>query len=245
MDGQRVLATGAVAVVFAAMFMAGGRIYPTRALFRDEASLVSFSAGIALAYVFIHVMPELNTARDTFLQVTLVPHVFAGGGVYFVALLGFLFFYSMDQLNPWTRSAKAHAAPSPGFDLKLAGFAGYVCLISYLLVNNLENSALASGAYALAMAVHLLTFDHAFRRERGESYARRGHLLLAAAALVGWGLGVAIAAPRGGLALMLAFLSGGVIVNTAILELPTSASGAMWPFVVGAVIYGGLLINLR
>jgi hypothetical protein len=245
MDERSILETGAAALVFAAVFLVGGHVYPMRAILRNERSMLSFSAGIALAYVFVHVMPELSAARDTFVKFTFLPTVFQGMAVYFLALLGFLFFYSLDQLSKQARLATAEGEPAPGFDLKLIGFTGYVCLISYLLVNNLESSALASAAYALAMAVHFITFDHSFREAPGDAYARRGHLLLAAAALVGWGLGLAIALPRGALALMLGFLSGGIIVNTAILELPTGKDGKMWPFIAGALTYGTLLISLR
>lgn len=237
------LLTGGVAIAFAAVFMLGGRFYALRSKFKGERSLLSFSAGMALAYVFVRVMPELNHAKDEFLKVTLIPHYFNGMIEYVVAMLGFLFFYTTDSLSKAARLAAAKDAPHPEFDLKMIGFTGYVCLISYLLVNNLERSALAAAAYAVAMGVHFLSFDQGFRRERGAGYARRGHLLLAGAALVGWGLGVTIPMPPNGL--MLGFLSGGVIVNTAILELPTSANGKMWPFIAGALVYSILLIIIR
>jgi hypothetical protein len=239
------LETGAAALAFATAFLAGGRIYPMRAILRNQQSMLSFSAGIALAYVFVHVMPELSAARETVIRFSTVPTFFQGMAVYFSALLGFLVFFSLDQISKRRRLAALPGAPTPVFDLKLIGFAGYVCLTSYLLVNNLDNSALASAAYALAMAVHFLTFDHGFREEPGDTYARRGHLVLAAAAVFGWGLGLAFALPRAALAILLGFLSGGIIVNTAIVELPTGKDSRVWPFWAGALTYGALLINLR
>jgi len=237
------LETGAATLVFAAVFLLGGRVRPMRIVMRSQRSLLSFSAGISLAYVFIHLTPELSGARETFVRSTSLPVRFDGMVVYVAALLGFLVFFSLDHFSRQARRAAAQRE-IPDYDAKIFGFAAYVCLIAYLLVNNLDHSALASTAYAVAMAVHFLTFDHAFREEPGDSYQRRGCLVLAAAAPIGWGLGVLFALPQDILALMLGFLSGGVIVNSMIGELPSEAHGRLFPFLSGAILYSAVLIPL-
>ena len=239
------LETGAATLVFSAVFLWGGRFYPGRLLTRNQAILLSGSAGISLAYVFVHMMPELSNARQTFVKWTSLPTEFDGMVVYFLALIGFLVFFSLDRYSKRAELASATGG-IPDFNIKVVGFSAYVGLVSYLLVNNLENSLLASATYAVAMSVHFLMFDHGFREEPGDSYQTHGHLLLAAAAPVGWGLGFMFALPQDILALMLGFLSGGIIVNSMISELPTNGGKRpLWPFLVGSIIYSLLLVTLR
>jgi hypothetical protein len=243
-DTQRLIETGAAALVFTAVFLGGGHFYPGRLLTRNQGALLSGSAGISIAYVFVHMMPELAGARQTFVKWTSIPTAFDGMVVYFLALVGFLVFFSLDRYSKGAQTTVAEGG-IPDFSLKLIGFSAYVCLVSYLLVNNLENSLIASATYAAAMAVHFLTFDHSFREEPGGGYQRRGHLLLAAAAPVGWVLGLLFSLPQDILALMLGFLSGGIIVNSMITELPTGRGGTMWPFLSGSLIYSLILVQLR
>lgn len=242
-EAQKTLETGAATLVFVAVFLFGGRFYPGRILTSDKRNLLSASAGISLAYVFVHLMPELSGARLTFVASTSMPTTFNGMVVYFLALVGFLVFFSLDHFSKQARLAAAEG-DVPDFSSRIWGFAAYVCLIGYLLVNNLDHSALASTAYAVAMGVHFLTFDHGFRDEPGHGYRRRGHLLLAAAAPVGWGLGLIFSLPRDILALMLGFLSGGVIVNSMITELPSDKDGKLWPFLAGSLLYAAVLVPL-
>jgi hypothetical protein len=241
---SRLLETGGATAVFSAVFLGGGHFYPGRLLTRNQGHLLSASAGISLAYVFVHMMPELSGARQTFVKWTSLPKVFDGMIVYFLALVGFLAFFSLDRYSTRPRAASAQGEVTD-FNIKVAGFAAYVCLVSYLLVNNLDDSLLASATYAVAMAVHFLTFDHGFREESGEGYLKWGHLLLAAAAPVGWGLGILFDLPQDVLALMLGFLSGGVIVNSMITELPTGDAGRLWPFLFGSLLYSLILFTLR
>ena len=52
-----IIETGAVALLFAAVFVIGGRVHPLRSVIPDRRSMVSFSGGMAAAYVFMHLMP--------------------------------------------------------------------------------------------------------------------------------------------------------------------------------------------
>ncbi len=242
---SRLLETGGAAMAFAAVFLLGGRIRPLSIIIRNPRTLLSFSSGVAMAYVFAHVMPELEGARQTFIKFTSMPVINEGRAIYFFALVGFLTFYSLDHLSAVARKAAAEGRPAPNLSVKVLSFAGYVFLIAYLLVDNLEESPTDIALYALAMGVHFLTFDHTFREEPGDGYARRGHYYLAAAAVLGWGMGWLIALPRDILALMLGFLSGGVIMNSATDELPKEKTGEILPFIAGAVSYALILIPLK
>ena len=43
----------------------------------------------------------------------------------------------------------------------------------------------------------------------------------------------------------LGLISGGVVMNSMVMELPTEKDGRFWPFVVGAAGYAALLVLLR
>jgi hypothetical protein len=67
---------------------------------------------------------------------------------------------------------------------------------------------------------------------------RTGRFVLAGACVLNWGAGLVLAVPPFVSALLLAFVSGAVIVNSAIMELPSEKDGRFWPFVMGGLSYG-------
>jgi hypothetical protein len=214
---------------------------------RDRRSLVSFGAGMSAAYVFVHVMPELHGARSAVTEAVSTPLPYEGASTYFLALLGFLAFYALEhfskRLHASNESEEA-AAEEAAFKLHLGGFALYVGLMGYLLVHNLEETTVSTGLFALAIAFHFLALDHSLRSEYGAAYERKGRYVLAAMAPLGWALGQLVALPTLVLAMMVAFISGAVIVNSAIMELPSEKDGRFGPFLAGGLIYGVVLVPL-
>ena len=104
-------------------------MHPLRLFTADRRSAVSFGAGMSVAYVFVHVLPELQEARHTLAEA--VELRFEGMAIYFLAMVGFLCFYGLDHLR--TRAGESYR-------IHLAGFAAYVSLVAYLLVRNLEET---------------------------------------------------------------------------------------------------------
>jgi hypothetical protein len=92
--------------------------------------------------------------------------------------------------------------------------------------------------------VHFLGVDHALREEYGAVYQRIGRLVLAAMSLFGWAVGMLVTLPRSVLALMIAFISGAVIMNSSITELPSESKGRFLPFMCGGLAYGLILLPL-
>jgi hypothetical protein len=237
MDARDVIESGVSAALFATVFLAGARVHPLRAFFPDRRITVSFGAGISVAYVFVHVMPELHGARLALVESVSVPLPYEGMAVYVLSLVGFLIFYGLEHLRQRLHGESASR-------IHVSGFAVYVVLVGYLLVRNLEHSAVSMTAYAVAMSGHFLTVDHSLREQHRARFDRVGRFVLAGAALLGWGLGLLVALPPYTLALLLAFVSGAVIMNSAIMELPAEKDGRFWPFVIGGLAYGLLLLLL-
>jgi len=230
------------AALLAATFLFGGRVYPLRAVMRDRRSMISFAAGMSAAYVFVHVLPELGEARRTLAES--IATRYEGMAVYLLALAGFLCFYGLEHLHARTRKGDWEGREKGAYRIHLAGFCAYAALVAYLLVRNLEETPWTMAAYLLAMMCHFLAVDHSLREEHGAAFDRAGRFALAGMCIFGWGAGVVIAVPPYVSALMLAFLSGAVIMNSAIMELPSDRDGRFWPFVIGGLSYALLLIPL-
>jgi hypothetical protein len=234
----------AAALLFCATFLLVGTLRPFRWLARDERSVVSFGAGVATAYVFVHVMPELNTARRTFAESSSLPLRYEGMSIFYVSLIGFLMFYGLDHLRKRLHVSNETEEAETAFKISIGGFAAYVGLMAYLLVHNLEDTPRSVALFALAIAVHFLGVDHALREEYGPVYQRMGRYVLAAMALLGWGVGMLATLPRPVLALLVAFISGAVIMNSSITELPSESKGRFLPFMFGGLAYGLILLPL-
>jgi hypothetical protein len=239
-----VVATGAAAILFAGTFLCGGRVYPLRSWIRDRRVIISFSSGIATAYVFVHVMPELASMRRDFAESASAPLRYGGMAIYLVAMIGFLLYYGLDRLHRHMRGREDESDRVLAFWLHLGGFAAYVFLMGYLLVNNLRDSATATLLFALAISVHFLGIDHSLREEHGTTYERFGRYLLAAMALAGYIIGHLVELGAIVLALAVAFVSGAIIMNSMIAELPPEKDGRFMPFMAGGMLYGLVLIPM-
>lgn len=234
--------SAAAALLFCAVFLVVGSLRPMRWLVREERTAVSFGAGVATAYVFVHVMPELNSARHAFSESTSLPLRYEGMGIFYVSLIGFLLFYGLDHLRKRLHQSSTQKRVGTAFKISITGFAAYVALMAYLLVHNLEDTPRSVALFAVAIAVHFLGVDRALHAEYGAVYERIGRYLLAAMSLLGWGLGLLITLPRSILAAMVAFISGAVIMNSTITELPTESNGRFLPFMCGGLVYGLILL---
>ena len=67
---------------------------------------------------------------------------------------------------------------------------------------------------------------------------------MAASCAIGWGLGAAFELEPFPLSLVLAFISGGVIMTNTLMELSAGKDGRYLPFAIGSLLYGLILITL-
>jgi len=98
--------------------------------------------------------------------------------------------------------------------------------------------------YTLAMSLHFIVNDYGLHQHHKQAYARFGRWIVAGAIVAGaaTGLLATISAPL--LALVVAFLSGGIILNVLKEELPEERESRFLPFVLGTIGYAGLLIAM-
>lgn len=244
MELTAILETAAAALLFAATFLLGDHVRPFKGLVSPR-GIVSFGGGMVAAYVFMHVMPELHGVRVAFAESMATPLPYEGKATYFFSLAGFLAFYGLNHLHAQLRETGEIGETDRAFKFHVGGFAAYVWLIAYLLVRGIGESETSTALYAVAIAFHLLALAHDLSNEYGELYQRIGRFVLAAMAILGWATGLLVALPGTVLTLLLAFISGAVIMNSLIMELPTEKDGRFWPFMAGGLLYGLILWPLR
>ena len=204
--------------------------------------VLSAAAGVSVAYVFLRALPEMSEAQDVFTHVTVGRGLpFPEHRVYTAALIGFLLFYGLENMVSRSLAHGREHEPAAGltYRLQLGGFAAYGGLVGYLMVHQ---RSLPTLLYLIAMALHFLAVNHSLEREYGSTYDHSGRWLLAAAVLAGGVAGMFTSMSEEMLVTLLGFNSGGVVINSMVMELPTEKEGRFWWFTLGAVGYSLLLL---
>lgn len=208
---------------------------------------LSAAGGISVAYVFVHVLPELSEAQAAVGEAAGEALEFVEHHVYLVSLVGLAAFYGLERAAVSSRRQSRDrggedAASREVFWLGIASFAVYNGLIGYVLVERAEERAADLALFALAMAVHFVVNDRGLREHYRGAYHSIGRWVLAAAPLAGCAIGLTIAVSDAVLGVLLAFLSGGVVLNVLKEELPEERESRFLAFALGAAAYAMLLI---
>ena len=234
----------AAALVLAMAHVAGGRIRGLDVIPRS--ALLSAGSGVSVAYVFVHLLPELAHVQDEVDEL--------GGGVlpyverhaWLMALVGLLVFYGLELLARRSVAGPTDAGPHPDLVgwVHIASYSLYNGIVGYLLVERAHESTSALVLFAIAMALHMLVNDHGLRADHGRLYRRFGRWIVAAAVVGGWALAAATDVTSAVLGLLLAFLAGGVVMNVFAEELPEGRQSRWGPLAGAAAAYTALLLLL-
>jgi len=166
--------------------------------------------------------------------------IFPEQAVYLAAMLGFMVFYAFEYIM--TASTDGGEPSSVFARFRIIAFAAYSGLIAYLLIHNVWKGASTLLLYTLAMSFHFLLVDHSLFSDPYGSYATRSRWILAFAVLGGWVVGILTSVPEQWMARITGFVSGGVLMNTVVVELPEGRGGRLWPFALATAAYSVLLI---
>jgi hypothetical protein len=229
-------ATGLVALLFALVHLGGERLHFLHSVPRSL--WLSAAGGVSVAYVFVHILPDLAHHQQRVEEMGLLASV--ERQVWLIALAGLAAFHGLERLVRRRRRTEEDEGDEV-FWLHLGAFALYNLLIGYLLLHREEGSGLGLLFYAVAMGLHFLVNDQGLREHHGQAY-RRARWLLAAAPLAGWALGAAIHLPPLAVTALFAFVAGGVILNVLKEELPEDRDSRFRAFAGGAAGYAALLL---
>jgi hypothetical protein len=235
-----------------------------------EAATGSFAGGLAVAYVFLHLLPEVaegNEAIGEALHDVVEPTPLLDLGIFFVALVGFVAFFALQRLADragahreavFARASSPHrTAPGPerrgdtsatgGGDaavywLHLASFMIYNALITYTMPLRVRTGLAFAVLFTVAMGLHFVLTDRELDERYPRRFGRQGRLLLAAALVAGWAIAAAVA-PTSALlvALLTALLAGSILLNVFKEEIPSGRRSSFVWFLTGLAVYATLL----
>ena len=232
----------AVMGLAAAHLLAGG---PRCAPSGRRSIWLSLASGVAVAYVFAHLLPELAAGQAALAAALGESMLALERQAYLVALTGLVAFYGLERLALHSRREERAAgrgdATSPEvFWLHVASFAAYNLLIGYLLLHEADHGLWELISFAVAILLHFVVNDYGLREHHREAYARVGRWVLAAAVTLGWALGLLGELPEAAVALLLAFLAGGIVLNVLKEELPAGQVVRFGAFALGAATFAAL-----
>jgi len=240
------LFTGMMAAAFCLVHLFVGRL---RFLARDPRSRwLSFSGGVAVAYVFLHMLPELGAHAGTFRRATGLREVMAESAVYGVAMLGLAIFYGTERALKRSRDERddgcaGERPESSVFWLHIAASSLLIFVIGYLLNHREDASLLGLALYFFAMMLHFITADFGTRGDHPELYDSQGRWALCAATLGGWGLGTQVSVPQIAIGGLFAFVAGAIVLVVLKEELPEERKSYFLPFAGGTLLYAALVLS--
>jgi hypothetical protein len=232
---------GVVAVVALALVHVFAGKIPFAGAGEPRSAWLSAAAGTSVAYVFVHLLPELGVRQESYGSVTLVNEE----EIYVAALSGLIFFYALESANRKSRrEGDGEKTSILVFWISTIAFALFNALLGYALGRQGEVSITELILFTVVIGIHFVVNDAASRRHHKEDYDRIGRWVLAAAIVLGWSVSRNLALSDLGVNLMFGFLAGGIVLNVLKEELPEEQGSAFWAFLVGAAGYTLFLMLL-
>ncbi|WP_135534106.1 hypothetical protein [Halostella pelagica] len=254
------LLTAGLALALAAVHAGAGYVRFSAVVPRD--GWLSFGGGVSVAYVFVHVLPELGAGQVIIAEAehTLVDYL--AHHAYLMALVGFTLFHGLERWAVRVRGFDGEVdddgepAPDESSGIREGEVSEWgtpvfwAHMLSYGLLNALVGYLLAGRAtggdnavlFAVAMGFHFVVNDDSLRRHHSDAYDRLGRWILAAAVVGGWMLSMVVHVHHAVVMGAFAFVSGGVILNVIKEELPSERESQFGYFLVGATAYAALLV---
>lgn len=250
-----IVGTALLAGGLAAVHVLAGRLRSLRVAPRSR--WLSLAGGISVAYVFVHVLPEIAD-RQSRLAVddgssSVALSVAREHTLFVVVLVGFAAFYGLEQFVQQSRRRTDRQAvvgdaetrtSTSAFWIHIGSFASYNALVGYLLRHRGEAGVSGLVLYFVAMALHFLVNDSGLREHHRDAYDHVGRWILAAAVLAGLAAGYLVTVPETLLSLLFALLAGGVVLNVIKEELPEDRESRFWAFATGAAAYTVVLLSI-
>ena len=215
---------------------------------------LSIAGGVSVSYVFVHLLPELASSQAEVSEVADDWALgFAERHVYVVALAGLAVFYGLEhmaktsrgQIGGSERSAPEAPSGSTGvFWVHMLSFGLYNAIVGYLLLHLDRRTTGTLIAFTAAMAMHFVVTDYGLAEHHQHTYRRIGRWVLVAAVLGGAALGLTVQISEAAVAVLIAFLAGGIILNVIKEEIPSERRSRFWAFGLGIVGYTILLLAL-
>ena len=202
-------------------------------LYKSDKVAVSFGGGMAIAYVFIHLMGELSAGYEIF-----------GSSIHFVSLLGFTLFYGLNRLI-----ARIEIDPISKKDyifyVEILFYCLYNLLIVYAIPKQFHNSLLLTFLYVISISFHFLHNDYSLAKKHPHKFHGFGRYAAIFFLIIGSLAKIFSPPPSEFVAdFLIAILAGIIISNVFTEELPRPENSSFRWFVAGIATYLCLLIGI-
>lgn len=203
----------------------------------------SFSGGVAVSYVFLHMLPELveyNKPIGELLVSRSYLNAFTELYIYVMALFGFIIYYGLEIIA--VKEQELNQYPIV-YNLHLGMFCLYNFLITYTMALRAQTSILATLLFTFAMALHFVITDRKFSKFYPHRFNHTGRFILITFLLIGWITSVIFDPVNIMLtSFMVAFLAGSVLLNVFREELPEANIISFRAFSLGAILVSVILL---
>ena len=220
-------------LVFAGVHLWASRLSHVDPLLHGR--VLSIGGGIAIAYVFVDLLPKLCAADRVVRESGFFPYI--ERHVYVLALCGFLLFFLVDR-------SKAFPSRNFTFYLSLASYALFNFLVGYAVTYQDDPEIQPLTLFTFAMALHYFTNDYTLDRDHGNEYTAYGRWVLISSLFLGWIVGCVVAISPAAIAMVNAFIAGGVIMNVIRHELPANTPHSTGSFLFGAALYTIIILSM-
>jgi len=213
---------------------------------------VPTSAGIALAYVFMDIFPHLARMQSK-LSTIVVSDLYGSPThiAYLVCLIGFAVylgvFLAVKRYLADTAPGEISFASAPLLIKTVyTSLILYSFLIGYLLSEQTTHRPEPVLIFGVAMAIHFAGIDGLVHEHDPNNYNRSVRFMFVTSVYIGWITGVMLEIADATLALWYAFLAGGLIVVTTVLELPRIRNRAQYgSFIIGAGVFSAFILAIE
>lgn len=234
-----------------ALALAAVHVFSARLRFLREvprSRFLSVAGGISVAYVVLRILPSIEESQREIVRAGaagLVP--VPRDHAYVLLLLSILVFYGLERVTKASRRRQREEVGEDAtswevFWLKTGTFATVNFLIGYVVVRQGALGVRPLVLFTAAMMLKFVVNDHGLHADHRRAYDAVGRWVLAAAVLLGWAIGEAVAVPAVWLAVLQAIIAGSVLLNVLKEELPEYRESRYGAFAAGALVYAALLM---
>lgn len=208
---------------------------------RTQDVLASVGGGAAIAYVFVHLMPELALGGRELSELDITaftPTPITEAGLFVTAMVGMVAFFILD-----VRTEEGHASTRTSFRVHLLAFASISAIYAYTLPSLVTTGWDYAVLFTVVLGGHLLLADRVLARAHPEQFAHETRWVGIAA--VAAGLLAAYLLPPANeylLAIGTAFLGGVLLMTTFREELPAASRARIPWFLLGLITMSALLL---
>jgi len=151
------LAAGALALVLAAAHFFAYRV--SRLSTKTQDVLASVGGGAAIAYIFVHLMPELAVGGRDLTELDIAqftPTPITEAGLFLTAMVGLVAFFILD-----VRTEEGLASTRRSYRIHMLSFASISAIYAYTLPSTISTGWDYAILFTVVIGAHLLLADRA------------------------------------------------------------------------------------